>query len=68
VAQDWGNALDHLTAPPLFGLPLQHFVPNLPVQQHEFAVHRQGRSHSGLPNLIFELAQQLFIFWALGRQ
>ena len=35
-----GQALDYLGAPALFGLLGQDVAADLPVEQHQFAVHR----------------------------
>ena len=56
-AQVVRQPLDHLCPPALLGLPRQNVAPDLPVQQDQFAVHRQRSSLLGAVDAGFQVLQ-----------
>jgi hypothetical protein len=49
--------LDHLRPPALAGLPRQNVAPDLPVEQHQFAVDGQRRALLGSVDAGFQVKQ-----------
>lgn len=61
-----GQAVDHIRAPSLLGLPLEDVAADLPVEEDHLAVGCQAGAELGRANAVLELAQELLL--ALGEQ
>jgi hypothetical protein len=59
MAQVDRQAVDHLRAPAVFLLARQDIPADLPVEQHQFAVHGERCADLGVSNALLQIAQKL---------